>query len=182
MFYQLAQSLVYAQLLGFSFWSIAYFFFSANHAIKQIDSIVSFMARIAGIFFLLNICIYVLGAYFSGDENEWNTVLNRAFGPYFFIFWIQLLTPLFISQLLWHRKSRLARWPRLVSAIFLLISATMSEILVLSSLINNDFVPFSWAIFFSTIQPQVTLLLDFVLLNGVVCLILIKMGKLTNDL
>ena len=96
-------------------------------------------------------------AWYSGDVFERAMMMNRAFGPYGWIFWALILLNVIIPQALWSRRIRLS--PMLLFSVALSINVGMwveRFVIVITSL-NRDFVPSASHMYFPTIWDLATL-------------------------
>jgi molybdopterin-containing oxidoreductase family membrane subunit len=103
---------------------------------------------------------YVVEAFiswYSAVEFERYVVINRAAGPYAFLYWALIATNLLVPQALWSERVR-----NNIPAIFLIsLSVTVGMwlerfIIVVTSL-HRDFLPSSWGMYYPTIWDWATL-------------------------
>ncbi len=89
-------------------------------------------------------------SWYSGDVFERYMMMNRAFGPYGWIFWTLMLLNVAIPQLLWSRRIRtnlLALW-----LVALAVNAGMwvERFVIIVTSLHRDFVPSSWRMYYPT--------------------------------
>ena len=97
-------------------------------------------------------------AWYSGESFERYMMINRALGPYGWIFWCLILCNVLVPQFLWSRRIR----GNLVALFFVALSVNIGMwlerfVIVITSL-HRDFVPSSWGMFTPTFWDWATLL------------------------
>jgi molybdopterin-containing oxidoreductase family membrane subunit len=103
---------------------------------------------------------YIMEAFmswYSGDEFEQYMMINRAFGPYGWVFWTLIALNVIIPQLLWSRRIR----TNLVALFFVALAVNIGMwverfVIVITSL-HRDFVPSRWHMFYPTFWDWATL-------------------------
>lgn len=95
-------------------------------------------------------------AWYSGDIFEQFMMVNRAFGPYGWVFWALMLFNVLLPQALWLRRVR----TNLVALFFVALSVNLGMwlerfVIVITSL-HRDFVPSSWAMYYPTVWDWAT--------------------------
>src|SRR5213595_3665393 len=96
-------------------------------------------------------------AWYSGDIFEIYIMINRAFGPYGWVFWLLMLCNVLVPQALW--SARIRRNPILLFTVALFINAGMwieRFVIVITSL-NRDYSPSAWHTFSPTKWDWMTL-------------------------
>jgi molybdopterin-containing oxidoreductase family membrane subunit len=89
-------------------------------------------------------------AWYSGDVFERYMMMNRAFGPYGWIFWALMLMNVVIPQLLWSRRIRtnlLALW---LVALSINVGMWVERFVIIITSLHRDFVPSSWRMYYPT--------------------------------
>ncbi len=89
-------------------------------------------------------------AWYSGNEYETFTFLNRAFGPYAWAYWIMISCNVLIPQLFWSKKIRTSIPLMFVISIFVNIGMWFERFVITVTSLANDFLPSSWDYFSPT--------------------------------
>ena len=89
-------------------------------------------------------------AWYSGVENESFAFLNRAFGNYYWAYWIMVSCNVIIPQLFWFKWCRTTPWLIVVVCIFVNIGMWFERFVITVTSLCRDFLPSSWAYFYPT--------------------------------
>jgi molybdopterin-containing oxidoreductase family membrane subunit len=97
-------------------------------------------------------------AFYSGNPYERYEIVNRAFGPYGWVYWILIVTNLLIPQMLWSTRVR-----RNVTLIFLIalsvnIGMWLERFVIVVVSLHRDFLPSMWGMYIPTFWDWATLL------------------------
>ena len=97
-------------------------------------------------------------AFYSGNPYERYEILNRAAGPYAWLYWVLIATNLVIPQLMWSSRMR-----RSVTAIFLVaicvnVGMWLERFIIVVVSLHRDFLPSSWGMYIPTIWDWGTFL------------------------
>jgi len=97
-------------------------------------------------------------AWFGGDKFDEYMMLNRAFGPYGWIFWSLMVLNVVIPQVLW--SSRVRRNPVLLFLVAFSINIGMwvERFVIVVTSLTRDFTPSAWGFFVPTVWDWATLL------------------------
>ncbi|HGY54148.1 MAG TPA: hydrogenase [Caldithrix abyssi] len=90
-------------------------------------------------------------AWYSGNDYETFTFLNRAFGPYAWAYWTMITCNVFIPQLFWFKKIRRSIPAMFVITIFINIGMWFERFVIVVSSLSRDFLPSSWDYYAPTI-------------------------------
>jgi Ni/Fe-hydrogenase subunit HybB-like protein len=111
-------------------------------------------------------------AFYSGDPFERYMYLNRARGPYGWIYWLLLLCNLVTPQLLWFKRFRTRVGWLFAVAMVVNVGMWLERFVIVVTSLHRDFVPSSWgfytptfwdfATFFGTIGLFLTLFFLFI--------------------
>jgi Ni/Fe-hydrogenase subunit HybB-like protein len=85
-------------------------------------------------------------AWYSGNDYEQFAFLNRAFGPYWWAYWIMISCNVLIPQLFWFKKLRTSIPVLFVLSIFVNIGMWFERFVIVMTL-HRDFLPSSWDMF-----------------------------------
>ena len=99
-------------------------------------------------------------AWYSGNEYEGFTFVNRAFGPYWWAYWIMVSCNVISPQLFWSKKLRTSIPVMFVVSIFVNIGMWFERFVIVMTL-HRDFLPSSWALFKPTLFDYGILLGSF---------------------
>jgi Ni/Fe-hydrogenase subunit HybB-like protein len=83
-------------------------------------------------------------SWYSGNQYEIFVALNRAFGPYAFIFWAMIACNVLAPQLLWSRRVR--RNIPLLFIISLVVNVGMwfERFIIVVTSLSRDYIPAAW--------------------------------------
>ncbi len=98
-------------------------------------------------------------AWYSGNQPETFTFVNRAFGPYAWAYWIMFSCNVFIPQLFWFKKLRTNLFVMFVIAALVNVGMWFERFVITVTSLSRDFLPSSWAYY----TPTIT---DFAILIG----------------
>lgn len=90
-------------------------------------------------------------AWYSGDPFEQFTFVNRAFGPFFWSYWIMISCNVIIPQLFWFKKIRRSITGMFIISIFVNIGMWFERFEICSTSLTRDFLPTSWGTWAATI-------------------------------
>ncbi len=83
-------------------------------------------------------------AWYSGNEYERFTFLNRAFGPYAWAYWIMISCNVIVPQLFWSKKLRNNITVLFIASIFANIGMWFERFVIVVSSLSRDYLPSSW--------------------------------------
>lgn len=100
-------------------------------------------------------------AWYSGYIFEQFAFLNRAFGPYWWAYWIMVACNVGFPQLFWFKKIR--RNIPIMFVLVLLVNVGMwfERFVIIVTSLHRDFLPSSWAMYFPTLYDYGILLGSF---------------------
>lgn len=90
-------------------------------------------------------------AWYSGNQYERFTFINRAFGPYAWAYWIMISCNVIIPNLFWFKRFRTSIPVLFVATIFVNIGMWFERFVIVVSSLANDFLPSSWDYYKPTI-------------------------------
>ncbi|MBT5873054.1 MAG: polysulfide reductase NrfD, partial [Candidatus Latescibacteria bacterium] len=100
-------------------------------------------------------------AWYSVNEYERFTFINRAMGPYAWAYWTMVTCNVFIPQLFWIRKLRRTLWFVFMISIFINIGMWFERFVIIVTSLHRDFLPSSWAMYAPTTIEIATLIGSF---------------------
>lgn len=86
-------------------------------------------------------------AWYSGHGVEQYAFINRAFGPYWWSYWIMVACNVVIPQLFWFKKIRRHLIVMFVISIFVNIGMWFERFVITVTSLHRDFLPSSWGMF-----------------------------------
>jgi Ni/Fe-hydrogenase subunit HybB-like protein len=99
-------------------------------------------------------------AWYSGNGYEKFAFINRAFGPYWWAYWIMVSCNVISPQLFWFKSIRRNVWIIFVISIFINIGMWFERFVIIVTL-SRDFLPSSWGYFKPTIIDILMLIGSF---------------------
>ena len=99
-------------------------------------------------------------AWYSGNEYEGFTFVNRAFGPYWWAYWIMISCNVLSPQVFWFQKLRTSIPVMFIVSIFVNIGMWFERFVIVMTL-HRDFIPGSWALYVPTIFDYAMLIGSF---------------------
>ncbi len=100
-------------------------------------------------------------AWYSGNEYESFTFINRAFGPYSWAYWTMVSCNVIIPQMFWFRNIRTNIIVTFIISIFINIGMWFERFVITVTSLNRDFLPSSWGYFSPTLFDGLFLLGSF---------------------
>ena len=83
-------------------------------------------------------------AWYSGNTYESFAFVNRAFGPYWWAYWIMITCNVITPQLLWIKKIRTNIKALFILSIFVNIGMWFERFVIIASSLHRDYLPSSW--------------------------------------
>ena len=100
-------------------------------------------------------------AWFSGNQFEMFTFLNRSGGPYAWAYWIMISCNVLSPQVFWFKKARTSIPVLFAVSIFVNIGMWFERFVIVVTSLHRDFLPSSWAYFTPTFWDVATLIGSF---------------------
>lgn len=89
-------------------------------------------------------------AWYSGVPFESYAFYNRAFGNYWWAYWIMVSCNVIIPQVFWFKWCRTTPWFMVIICIFVNIGMWFERFVITVTSLCRDFIPSSWAYFHPT--------------------------------
>tara|TARA_B100000749_G_scaffold280898_1_gene280858 strand:- start:52010 stop:53368 length:1359 start_codon:yes stop_codon:yes gene_type:complete len=86
-------------------------------------------------------------AWYSGSKYEQYVFINRAFGPYWWSYWIMVTCNVVIPQVFWFKRFRRSIPVMFVVSIFVNIGMWFERFVITVTSLHRDFLPSSWGMF-----------------------------------
>lgn len=100
-------------------------------------------------------------AWYSGSPYETFAFINRAFGPYWWAYWIMVSCNVISPQLFWFKKIRTSIPAMFIISIFVNIGMWFERFVITITSLHRDFLPSSWGMFEPTLIDGLTFLGSF---------------------
>jgi molybdopterin-containing oxidoreductase family membrane subunit len=95
-------------------------------------------------------------AWYSGNEFERFTIINRAAGPYAVFYWALLLCNIIVPQALWSARVRSNVLALFVIAIIVNIGMWLERFVIVITSLHRDFLTSSWGMYLPTFWDWAT--------------------------
>jgi molybdopterin-containing oxidoreductase family membrane subunit len=89
-------------------------------------------------------------AWYSGHESEWYAVVNRATGPYGFLFWLLMACNILVPQLLWFAGVRRNVYALFAIALVINVGMWLERFIIVVVSLSRDYLPSSWDLYVPT--------------------------------
>jgi molybdopterin-containing oxidoreductase family membrane subunit len=86
-------------------------------------------------------------AWYSGNQYERFMILNRMTGPYWWTYWLLILTNIVIPQSLWFKQCRTSAVVLWCVSIVINIGMWLERFVIIVTGLHRDFLPSSWGMF-----------------------------------
>jgi Ni/Fe-hydrogenase subunit HybB-like protein len=100
-------------------------------------------------------------AWYSGNPVEQFVFINRAFGPFWWAYWIMVSCNVLIPQLFWFKKCRTNPYIIFILCIFVNIGMWFERFVIIATSLTRTWLPNSWHYFKPTIWDICTLIGSF---------------------
>jgi len=100
-------------------------------------------------------------ALYSGNPYEQFVTINRAFGPFYWAYWIMVSCNVIVPQLLWFKAVRSNLLMVFILTIFVNIGMWFERFVIIVISLHRDFLPSSWASYVPTSIEIATLVGSF---------------------
>src|SRR5438477_504153 len=104
-------------------------------------------------------------AFYSGDIFERYMMMNRAFGPYGWVFWTLMVFNVLVPQTLWSARIRRNTVALFIVALFINAGMWIERFVIVVTSLTRDFTPSAWHMYSPTKWDWMTLL---VLIGGII--------------
>jgi molybdopterin-containing oxidoreductase family membrane subunit len=100
-------------------------------------------------------------AWYSGNPVEQFVFINRAFGPFWWAYWIMVSCNVFIPQLFWFKKCRTNPYIIFILCIFVNIGMWFERFVIIATSLTRTWLPNTWHYFHPTKWDIMTLIGSF---------------------
>jgi molybdopterin-containing oxidoreductase family membrane subunit len=95
-------------------------------------------------------------SWYSGNRFERDMMWNRMAGPYWWAYWVLILTNIAIPQLLWFKQIRSQAVVLWLISIVINIGMWLERFVIIVTSLHRDFLPSSWGMFTPTFWDWAT--------------------------
>jgi molybdopterin-containing oxidoreductase family membrane subunit len=114
--------------------------------IEAMNKVIILTGSIVGIAYLTEFFI----AWYSGVQYEQFAFANRAFGPYWWAYWIMMTCNVVSPQLFWWRKLRRSVLFTFIMSIFVNIGMWFERFVLIVTSLHREYIPAMWAYYSPT--------------------------------
>jgi len=100
-------------------------------------------------------------AWYSGNEYERFTFLNRALGPYAWAYWTMVSCNVLVPQIFWSKKMRTNLWVLMIVSILVNVGMWFERFVIIVTSLSRDFLPAAWGHFTPTYVDVLTFVGSF---------------------
>jgi molybdopterin-containing oxidoreductase family membrane subunit len=86
-------------------------------------------------------------AWYSGNPYEQFAFNNRAFGPYWWAYWLMISCNVLVPQIFWFKKCRTSVPIMFVASILINVGMWFERFVIIVTSLHRDFLPSSWGYF-----------------------------------
>jgi Ni/Fe-hydrogenase subunit HybB-like protein len=95
--------------------------------------------------------VEVFFGWYSANTYEWYMTVNRMIGPYWWSYWLLIITNVAIPQLLWVKKWRVHLPVLFFITVVISIGMWLERFVIIVVSLHRDFLPSSWGMYSPTI-------------------------------
>jgi molybdopterin-containing oxidoreductase family membrane subunit len=95
-------------------------------------------------------------AFYSNNVYEKFEQLNRAFGPYWFIYWALILCNILVPQALWSKRLRASPAALWGVSLVILVGMWLERFMIVVTSLHRDYLPSSWGMYTPTFWDWAT--------------------------
>jgi molybdopterin-containing oxidoreductase family membrane subunit len=114
--------------------------------VESMNKVIIATGSIVGIAYLSELFM----AWYSGVVYEKYAFINRAFGPYWWAYWIMMTCNVITPQLFWIKKIRRNLIATFIISIFINIGMWFERFVIIVTSLHRDFLPSSWSMYSPT--------------------------------
>jgi len=145
--------------------------FNLNHIItlnhlEKMNQVMIVVGMIVGYAYGMEFFI----AWYSGNQFELFTFINRALGPYAWAYWTMVSCNVLFPQLFWFRKIRRNIVLMFIIGVIVNIGMWFERFVIIVTSLSRDFLPSSWGMYTPTIYDFAILIFSFGLFFSLILL------------
>jgi molybdopterin-containing oxidoreductase family membrane subunit len=122
---------------------------------RHIDNMARLMLAV-GTIVAYSYLIEAFMSWYSASKYESFVLINRAAGPYWWLFWLLVITNIIVPQALWSGRVRRSPLAILLIALSVNIGMWLERFVIVVTSLHRDFLPSSWAIYVPTVWDWAT--------------------------
>jgi molybdopterin-containing oxidoreductase family membrane subunit len=122
---------------------------------RHVDNMAKLMLA-TGMIVAYSYIIEAFVAWYSANPFERFVVINRATGPYAWLYWALIVFNLIVPQALWSRRIRHSTVAIFVIALCVNIGMWLERFIIVITSLHRDFLPSSWGMYYPTIWDYAT--------------------------
>jgi Ni/Fe-hydrogenase subunit HybB-like protein len=121
-------------------------YITLNH-LEKMNKIILMMSLMVGYAYSIEFFM----AWYSGNQYEMFTFINRAIGPYAWAYWIMLTCNVVIPQLFWFKKIRTSILAMFIISLLINVGMWFERFVIIVTSLSRDFLPSSWGYYKPTV-------------------------------
>jgi molybdopterin-containing oxidoreductase family membrane subunit len=122
---------------------------------RHVDNMAKLMLA-TGMIVAYSYAIEAFIAWYSGNQFERYVMINRALGPYAWMYWLLIITNLIVPQALWSARVRHNTLAVFAVAMSVNIGMWLERFVIIVVSLHRDFLPSSWDMYYPTIWDIAT--------------------------
>lgn len=127
-----------------------------NH-LEKMNQVIILTGSMVGYSYLMEFFI----SWYSGNQFERFSFVNRALGPYAVLFWLMVACNVLFPQLFWIKKIRRSIPAMFVIGVLVNVGMWLERFVIIVTSLHRDFLPSSWGMYYPTIYDIGILLGSF---------------------
>ena len=140
---------------GYSIFVLVFFYlfinklhkFPKTHLLEIVNYSILFYAFMGVIIILINVFIIT-----HEDKYQKYIYMNRAFGPYWWSFWLPVTCNLFLPQFFWAEKLRKNIWFAFAVMLLIFSFEWAEHLIIILTSTHRDYIPSSWQLYYPSIN------------------------------
>jgi molybdopterin-containing oxidoreductase family membrane subunit len=100
-------------------------------------------------------------AWYSGNQFEMFTFINRALGPYAWAYWTMISCNVIFPQLFWFKKIRRSILFMFIIGVFVNVGMWFERFVIIVTSLSRDYLPSSWHMYVPTVYDLAILMMSF---------------------
>jgi molybdopterin-containing oxidoreductase family membrane subunit len=125
--------------------------------LRHIENMAKLMLA-TGMIVVYSYGIEAFTAWYSGNLYERYMLLNRAFGPYRWLYALLILTNVIAPQALWFKRVRTSTMAVFAVAMAVNLGMWLERFIIIVTSLSRDFLPSSWQMYYPTVWDWSTFL------------------------
>jgi len=90
-------------------------------------------------------------SWYSGNQYEFFTTINRTTGPYAWAYWIMITCNVVVPQVFWLKRFRRSILVMFIASILINVGMWLERFVIVVTSLSRDFLPASWDCFKPTV-------------------------------